>query len=154
MPTKKKPTRIDVATAGKGSRTTDTRRLFGQHLKKLMLDRSWSQSDVSRSVFGTADKRYLVSKWLNGVVFPDAANMGALAKAFNVEPDELLPLHIKAAYDELETGIDVRVLDDQPGYGVLVVRKVVPLASIPEIVATIASHSEKSISRKPKRKEK
>lgn len=69
---------------------------FAQRLNKLMLDRGWRQSDLTREVqkhipAGVKFGRHLPSSWLRGRHLPSQMNLEMLARVLNVSISDLVP---------------------------------------------------------------
>jgi transcriptional regulator with XRE-family HTH domain len=69
---------------------------FARRLERLMNDKGWNQSDVARAASqhlpkGEDFRRDSVHTYLNQLAIPRPKQLNALAKAFGVTPDDLLP---------------------------------------------------------------
>ncbi|MBQ8545853.1 MAG: helix-turn-helix transcriptional regulator [Clostridia bacterium] len=61
--------------------------LFKERIKQFRAEKNLTQNDLADKLFVS---RTLISKWENGVVYPNAQNMAKLAELMNVEVTELL----------------------------------------------------------------
>lgn len=70
-------------------------REFAKRLNRYMIERGLNQSDLARKAAQHTPKkilgRSLISKYLKGEVAPTPLYLHAIAKALNVEPEQLLP---------------------------------------------------------------
>jgi transcriptional regulator with XRE-family HTH domain len=88
---------------------------FAQRLTAARMRKGWNQSELARhaalqiqdGVFGRA----LVSSYERGRMFPNPLHLSALAKALNVQPDDLAPSAMPKIID-LEPQIEVKGLDN------------------------------------------
>lgn len=91
------------------------KREFGQRLRKLLVDRGMSQTDLAREAARhTPDKSFgrdLVSSYISGRYIPNPINLAAMAKALDTTPDELLPQSNNLPRrGETTPPLDIRVL--------------------------------------------
>lgn len=111
LPPGGKPPRTKRSTiahypAHKKPRTPETQALyneFGRRLQSAMIAKGWSQSELARRADallpeaspgqkqGNDFRRDLVSHYITGKHIPSPTNLDALAKALEIEPEDLLP---------------------------------------------------------------
>ena len=76
---------------------------FGENLKKIRTEKGLSQGELGKILFVSAQT---VSKWENGLSFPDMTNLCALANALGVSSDSLLWASHPSELPDIYIGID------------------------------------------------
>lgn len=112
---------------------------FGRLLQKKMVEKNWSQSDLARAAAKyTPDKKFprdTISGYVRGENLPGPVRLGALAKAFGVKSEDLLPTRGSTAVDERAPPLSVRSLGD--GNMWLQVNQAVPQSVALKILALL-----------------
>jgi len=81
------------------------RREFGKRLQGAMIDAGWNQSDLARQAgFG----RDNVSAYIRGISMPGPLHLNAMAKAFGMKVEELLPSKAMPSIDQVIPAMDIR----------------------------------------------
>lgn len=106
------------------------REAFGRRLYKLMLDRGWNQSETGRRAGLARDK---ISVYVRGVAYPTPANAKALAEAFGISIEELLPNVAEAAIETDNPSFEMRVSTGAPNAAWLRVNRLVSLSTAVKI---------------------
>ncbi len=91
---------------------------FGRHLQKLLDERNWSQSDLSRATADATGKgigRDAISTYINGRSFPTPSSLNLLCKAFDLPREEVLPNSLTNATREERPAFEMRAVAGQPG---------------------------------------
>lgn len=83
-----------------------TKQEFGKRLYSLILARGWNQSDLAREAGLNRDA---ISTYVRGRTLPTPQNRDAMARALGVEPDQLLPNHVRAAIAEDNPAFEMKV---------------------------------------------
>lgn len=116
-----------------------TKQEFGRRLYKLMLDRGWHQSELSRQ---SGLPRDSISVYVRGKSLPTPTSLQALARAFGLEPAELLPNHIESAIDEDNPALEMKVSPNAPNVAWLRVNQLVSIKTAVKIVEMLeADHA-------------
>lgn len=113
-----------------------TKQEFGRRLQALMLERSWNQSDLARNAIledGRAMGRDAVSSYVNGHSFPSPKSLDALAKAFNLPKEELLPNSMMLAMDAEHPEFELRVAAGHPGKAWVRINRMMSMATATDI---------------------
>lgn len=76
---------------------------FAKRLRKMMLDRGWSQSELSRRAGIGRDS---VSCYIRAINLPEGPAIRKLAKALSVEEEDLLPSSINPAMAAFGDGVN------------------------------------------------
>lgn len=108
-----------------------TKQDFGRRLYKLMLERGWHQSELSRQ---SGLPRDSISVYVRGKSLPTPTSLQALAAAFGVPPTELLPNHIDSAIDEDNPTLEMKVSPSAPNVAWLRVNQLVSIKAAVKIV--------------------
>lgn len=73
----------------------DIKRQLARNLQRALADRGWSGAELARRASQYTPKgtfgRDSISKYLKEQTLPNATHLDAMAKALNMDPDELLP---------------------------------------------------------------
>lgn len=90
-----------------------TRQEFGRRLYSLMLGKGWHQSELARQ---SGLPRDSISTYVRGRSMPTPQNLEALAKAFGLTAEELLPNYNEAAVmDEENPSFEMKASTAAPG---------------------------------------
>lgn len=108
-----------------------TKQDFGRRVYALMLRNNWKQADLARRA---GIPRDAVSKYINGKIFPTRVNLEALAKAFDVTAEELLPNSAENSIDADVSDIEMKVSSTSPKVAWLRVNRLVTTATAVKIV--------------------
>lgn len=121
---------------------------FSRRLFQLMTDRGWSQSDLAREVWGErtnektgykeAVNRDRISSYIRGRSYPDPKNLGKLAEALGVPPDELAPDVAAATVDRENPEFQMTAVAGHADKVLLKVNKLVPMPLAAKIAVLIA----------------
>lgn len=102
-----------------------------------MAERGWSGSDTARAAWGETTNRqgYTVAKnrdriavYLLGTTLPGRANLEALAKAFGVEPHDLVPASFATPAEQDSPAFSMTVVAGQPDKTHLRIDQLVPMS--------------------------
>lgn len=89
---------------------------FGRRLNELLVQRSWNQSDLARhAAKHMPDKKFHrdnISQYVRGLALPGPVRLKALANAFGMKPEDLLPTRGQGIADERSPPLEVRFLPD------------------------------------------
>ena len=107
---------------------------FARRLHAMMREKGWRQADLARSSTLT---RNMISVYLRGDSLPNPASLKLLAKAFNVEPDHLLPNYKESAIDRDNPAIDFRVSPADPKQAWLRINRLVSTSLAIRILAML-----------------
>lgn len=107
---------------------------FARRLYKLMIDRGWRQSDLARAA---NLKRNSISVYLRGASLPNPENTKALAKAFDMKPEELLPNYTESSIERDNPEIDFRVSPADPKKAWLRINRLVHTSTAIKIMALL-----------------
>lgn len=108
-----------------------TKQEFGRRLYTMMLDRGWHQSELSRQ---SGLPRDSISVYVRGRSLPTPTSLQALARAFGVKPQDLLPNHIEGAIDEDTPAFEIKVSPNAPNVAWLRVNRLVSVTSAMKIM--------------------
>ena len=103
---------------------------FGRRLYNLMLAKGWHQSELARQSGLPRDR---ISTYIRGVAMPTPANVQALAKTLNIEPEALLPNHVESAIDEDAPSFEMKSSTAAPGKAWLRVNRLVSFTTATKI---------------------
>lgn len=111
-----------------------TREQFGERLFNLAVDRGWSQAELARQSGLT---RNSISNYMRGNYLPDAASLKALATAFKMKPEDLLPNVVETEYKlrsdpplQITTGAD-------PSTSWVKINRLVKTSELPALLALL-----------------
>lgn len=107
---------------------------FGRRLYKLMIERGWRQADLARHA---GLPRNAISVYLRGASLPNPDSLKALAKAFNMEPDVLLPNYTESAIERDNPELEFRVSPADPKKAWLRVNRLVHTSTAVKIMALL-----------------
>ena len=97
---------------------------FARRLQRLMLKRGWNQAELAKHAFGTITDRKgyetpqgkdSISGYLAGKRMPGPKKLALLARALDVEPEELLPNVIASAAEREHLSFSMRELAGHHG---------------------------------------
>lgn len=108
-----------------------TKQEFGRRLYTLMIGRGWHQSELARR---SGLPRDSISVYVRGKSLPTPLSLQALARAFDMEPKDLLPNQVESAIDEDMPALEMKVSPNMPNSAWLRVNQ---LVSIRTAVAVI-----------------
>lgn len=117
---------------------------FARRLYKLMIDKGWRQADLARS---SGLPRNAVSVYMRGASLPNRDSLKALAKAFNVDPDMLLPNYKESAIDRDNPAIDFRVSTADPKQAWLRINRLVSTSLAVKILAMLEAEDAQTANR-------
>lgn len=113
-----------------------TKQEFGRRLYQLMISKGWRQSELARR----ADiQRDSVSTYVRGVTWPSQINLEKLAKALNVQPNDLLPNGYGMAVAEDEPDFEMKVSPGDTSMAWLKINRMVPFEIAVEIAHLLNS---------------
>lgn len=104
---------------------------FADRLKSLMLERGWTNSELSRQASahcpeGRTIGRDLIGQYVKGIFLPGPINLTAIARAFGVSPSDLVPN--RGGFESIPVSdLDVKNVGD--GMALLQVNMRVPWAT-------------------------
>lgn len=128
-----------------------SRQEFARRLQALMLKKGWNQAELAKRAFGTiTDKRGYetpqgkdsVSGYLAAKRMPGPKKLALLAKALDVEPEELLPNALAAAADREHLSFSMRELAGHSGKVWVTVDRLLPTSTAIKIAALINEADE------------
>jgi transcriptional regulator with XRE-family HTH domain len=115
-----------------------TKHEFGQRLYQLMVRRGWNQSEVARRAGLQRDS---ISTYVNGRSFPTPLSLQALARAFDMDPDQLLPNYAHRAMEAdarvADMYVDMKVSPSDPKRALLRINQMVPRALAVKILSML-----------------
>lgn len=114
---------------------------FARRLYKLMLEKGWRQADLARAA---NLPRNAISVYLRGASLPNPESLKALAKAFDTEPDILLPNYTESAIERDNPEIDFRVSPADPKKAWLRLNRLVRTSTAIKILAMIEADDEQT----------
>lgn len=89
-----------------------TRKEFAARLYNAMMDKGWTQAELSRQSNVLRDS---ISNYVRGNILPDAVNLKKLAKALGMKEADLLPnIDEQALEAELNPALEVRASSADP----------------------------------------
>lgn len=106
---------LGVEDAGPGAPGDAVRRAFAHRLYTLMVAKGWNQSDLARALTTEMGKNFgkdNVSNYVRGVSLPTGPRLLAIAKVFDVAPEELVVAAGRPSAESKNPKLDVRFLDD------------------------------------------
>lgn len=80
---------------------------IAEKIKKLRKDNSMTQEDLAEKLNVS---RQTISKWETSVTIPDADNIVAISKLFNITTDELLDYRVETVQKKKQFIMDMAVL--------------------------------------------
>lgn len=113
-----------------------TKQEFGRRLYSLMLNRGWHQSELARQ---SGLPRDSISVYVRGRSLPTPTSLQALARAFGISAQELLPNHVEGAIDEDAPSLDIKVSPNMPGSAWLRVNRLVSVKTALRIAELLES---------------
>lgn len=132
-----------------GSEFLSVEQDFARRLHHYMTARGWTQSDLARAVWGErtnsrgyreAKGRDRISVFLKGSTLPETTTLTAIAKALDVEPDDLCPEGHKKAMAWEPHSVSLTLAPGHTDKARLVVDRVVPFHVGAEIISILAKH--------------
>jgi transcriptional regulator with XRE-family HTH domain len=108
-----------------------TKQEFGKRLYHLMIERGWHQSELARQ---SGIARDSVSTYIRGVSLPEPGNLVRLAKAFGMEPGDLLPNSVEASIHNDVPSLNVNVSSSDPRLAWLQVNRLVSMTTCLKVV--------------------
>lgn len=114
---------------------------FARRLYKLMIDKGWRQADLARA---SGLPRNAISVYLRGASLPNPDSRNALAKAFDMEPNVLLPNYLESAIDRDNPEIEFRVSPADPKKAWLRINRLVSTAAAIKIMGLIEEDDAKT----------
>jgi transcriptional regulator with XRE-family HTH domain len=89
-----------------------TKQEFGRRLLSLLADKRWTQGDLHRA---SGVSRDAISTYVRGVSFPESANLHAIASAFGLTADTLLPnITESVARNDASPTLEIRSIPGDP----------------------------------------
>lgn len=131
---------VDTATDGKMIPKHLTKQEFARRVYKLMIARGWTQSELARQ---SGLPRDSISVYVRAKSLPTPTSLQALAKAFGMPAEELLPNHLEHAMDEENPAFSMQVSDSNPNKAWVRVNRLVNFSTatkIAELLETDASN--------------
>lgn len=125
--------RTHVMTGGSGEDLTPrtlTKQEFGRRLYKLMMSRGWNQSELARRAGLNRDA---ISTYVRGSSMPTPQSLNALAKAFGITPDDLLPNYTMSAIERDNPAFEMKASTSDPTRVYLKVNRLVTMATAVKI---------------------
>jgi transcriptional regulator with XRE-family HTH domain len=107
---------------------------FGRKLYNLMVARGWTNAETARRA---GIPRDAVGVYVNGRAYPQTRNLNALAKAFGLEPEELLPNIVIDAIAEHAPGESGQLTLTRSGHALLKINRVVSVATALKILTLL-----------------
>jgi len=116
-----------------------TKQQFANRLYRLMQSKGWSQSELARQATNAASgdttvTRDNVSTYIRASSLPGPQKTEALAAAFGINPDELLPNYAEGAIDEdLHPTFEIKAVNSAPGVAWVRVNRMVTMETATKI---------------------
>jgi transcriptional regulator with XRE-family HTH domain len=141
------------APVSSGYTSAVVRQQFAHRLKKLMVQKDMSQSDLARAAFGFDDPtspsrvpkgRDRISAYLNARQFPDDANLEALAKALGLAPEDLIPKIDPETSLKSEQVFDVQRYPNSTRARVVLIQDL-EMEIVLKIMALLVAHPDESV---------
>lgn len=112
-----------------------TKQEFGRRLYKLMLEKMWNQSELARQAGLPRDS---ISTYIRGRSLPTPKSLQALANAFDMPPEELLP-NLRAAPSEATNSVvELRESGSNSGAVQLRLNRLVSLSTAAKVMEIIS----------------
>lgn len=111
-----------------------TKQEFGRRLQKLLLEKDWNQSDLSRA---SGLGRDSISTYINGKTWPTPRALNALSQALGVPKDDLLPNGMLSAMDDEHPAVELKAAAGHPGKAWLRVNRAMSFSTAAKIVELI-----------------
>lgn len=111
-----------------------TKQEFARRLYRLMVSKGWNQSELARQANMPRDS---VSVYVRAKSLPTPANLEKLAKALDVEAEELLPNYVEGAIDRDEPSFEMKVSPNAPAVAWLRINQAVPVSTALKIAALL-----------------
>ena len=124
------PTPVDLAPAHL------TKQQFGQRVYRLMRSKGWSQSELARRADLPRDS---ISVYVRGRSLPTPTSLSSLARALEVEPEELLPNHVESAIDNDSPALELKVSPNAPNVAWLRINRLVTLPTALKVIEMLES---------------
>lgn len=116
---------------------------FARRLQQAYTKKGWNQSETARKASVFTERpitRDLISKYVAMKTGPSPTNLAALAKAFGMEPNDLMPTRGLTAAMDRNPPLEVRQLDN--GSYSLRINKVVPASIAMRILGILGELDE------------
>jgi len=119
---------------------------MGRRIQKLLLEKSWSQSDLARAAFGstTDSRRYnvarnreIVSQAIQGKSKPSPLSLQRMAQALGVKPQDLYPAMEREAIESAPANLEFKVSHNDATKGWLKVNRMVTIDQFAKIMAIL-----------------
>lgn len=107
-----------------------TKQEFARRLYKLMIGKAWTQSELARQADLPRDS---ISTYMRAKSLPTPQSLQALAKAFGVKPEDLLPNHMESAMSEENPAFSMQVSDSNPAKAWVRVNRLVNFSTATKI---------------------
>lgn len=119
-----------------------TKQEFARRLYQLMLSKGWHQAELARQASNAAPdgvevSRDNVSTYIRGTSLPSPPKVAALAAAFGIEPQALLPNYTESAIDEDSPSFEMKASDGEPGRAWVRVNRLVTFDTATKIAALL-----------------
>lgn len=103
-----------------------TKQEFGKRLYRMMLNKGWTQSELSRQAGLPRDS---ISVYVRGRSLPTPLNAEKLARAFGVSVRDILPNLVESAIDEDQPAFEMRASVNAPSVVWLRINRAVSLST-------------------------
>lgn len=107
---------------------------FGNRLYQLILARGWTQSELARQAGLPRDR---VSAYVRGAALPTASNLNALARAFGMEPEALLPHYAQSHFIDEDPDFEMTASTSSPGKALLRINRIVSFETAVKIASLL-----------------
>lgn len=107
---------LGVEDAGPGAPGDAVRRAFAHRLYTLMVAKGWNQSDLARALTTEMGKNFgkdNVSNYVRGVSLPTGPRLLAIAKVFDVAPEDLVVAAGRPSAESKNPKWEARPLDNE-----------------------------------------
>ena len=114
-----------------------TKQEFASRVFRLMSDNGWNQSELARqaTLVGKVEvTRDNISNYIRGRALPTPPKLKALAAAFDIGPDKLLPNYTESAIADDYPAFEMKVSANAPGVAWLQVNRLVRTSTATKIV--------------------
>jgi transcriptional regulator with XRE-family HTH domain len=115
---------------------TLTKQEFGRKIYNMLMEKGWSQSELARRSDLPRDS---ISVYIRGKSFPTPSSLAKLAKAFNLDPVEMLPNHTVSSVErDQDSAFSINSSSVDPGKAFVRVNRVVSFETAMKIGQLLA----------------
>jgi transcriptional regulator with XRE-family HTH domain len=111
------------------------KQLFSQQIRRLIHDKGWTQSELSRRAELPRDS---ISVYIRGKSLPTPQSLQKLASALGVTREELMPSNIGTENHREMSTLEIKGLPNSPGMAHLRIDKIVPLPTALKVAGLLS----------------